>query len=216
MDAISLVKYSINGSKALFQNATSDPNKQILDPLSSIIRLALLNFKEKGSKISISNNRIYFQSPSLLQGPTRWAYGDNRNDLHNLCTPIEKAVVWYDPCHNNDIKQIFEYAVKGLQNLKMAYIRDKNGDSNLVCHSIVHYIGIINVRLQNGSIPITENDNMDKLKYLWNKNEITVINNLFSIATEKLEKHEDYQYAINAIDAILDGKDKIISNISNN
>ena len=33
---------------------------QILDPISCIIRLGMLNFKEKGSKVSINDNKISF------------------------------------------------------------------------------------------------------------------------------------------------------------
>ena len=34
--------------------------KQILDPFSTIIKLALLNYKDIGTKLSIVNNQIYF------------------------------------------------------------------------------------------------------------------------------------------------------------
>ena len=42
-------------------------NSQILDPFSTIYKLALLSYKPEGSKISIYNNRIYYSEPGLLQ-----------------------------------------------------------------------------------------------------------------------------------------------------
>src|SRR5690606_463323 len=94
--------------------------------------------------IRIADNKIYFQSPNIFQGPIRWTHGDNRNDLHNLYNPIEKSIEWYDPHDNPNLYNIFKLAIKGLEKLKDSYI-EKNilGDSNLVCHSISHYISII-------------------------------------------------------------------------
>ncbi len=220
MDSAVILKYGVNGTRAVINTITAGEPvynyKQILDPLSSIIRLALLNFKGKGCKISISNNKIYFQPPNIFQGPVRWTYGDNRNDLHNLCNPIEKAANWYDPKTNADIEHIFEHAVIGLDKLKESYISKDNklGDSNLVCHSITHYVDILNNRLKNDETPIIKNDHdMNSLKYLWNKSEISVINNLLDIATEKRDKNEDAHYTLNAIESILEGKDRAVRNL---
>ena len=216
MDSAVILKYGMNGTKTLFNAVTSgenNNNKQILDPLSSIIRLALLNYKEKGCKISIYNNKIYIQPPNIFQGTVRWTYGDNRNDLHNLCNPIEKAVQWYDPKTNEDIESIFKTAVEGLKKLKKAYISKDNkiGDSNLVCHSITHYINILNNRLKNGDYPKIENDkDPSGLKYLWYKNEIMVIKNLLEITSEKRDKNESCIFTLNAIESILEGKDHLV------
>ena len=75
----------------------------VLDPLTSIVRLAILSFKSKGTKISINNNKITFCEPNMWQGTLRLAFGDNREDLHNLYNPIVKATKWYS-CENVNIK----------------------------------------------------------------------------------------------------------------
>lgn len=216
-----LLKYGVaNGVKvvanSLYPTTDYNATKQILDPLSSLIRLSLLSFKERGCKISISNNRIYFQPQNISQGPVRWIYGDNRNDLHNLYNPIEHAVLWYDPKTNEDIANIFTYSIKGLEKLKNSYVNKdcKFGDSNLVCHSINHYINIINLRLKNGDVISTIQDNeITNLKYLWNKDEIMVVNTLLNIASHKKDNKEDFKYLIHSIEAILDGKDTLIKTI---
>ena len=68
---------------------------QLLEPMSAIIRLAMLCFESNGTKISIYNNRIYKQYPGLLQGTIRWTYGNKRNQLHNLYKPILMATKYY-------------------------------------------------------------------------------------------------------------------------
>lgn len=216
MDNFSILKYSVLGTKSIINSVMKpDSRKQILDPLSCIIRLGLLTFKEKGTKISIAHNKIYFQPPNILQGPVRWTYGDNREDLHNLCNPIEKAILWYNPIENKCIENIFKLAIKGLTKLKQSYVikNIKIGDSNLVCHSISHYITIIQNRLNNAETITISSDNQDNnyFKTLWKDNEIQIVNNLFNLAMEKKKNGEEYTYAINAVEAILLEKDENVT-----
>ena len=64
---------------------SSDSSKQlILEPLTCVLKLSLLQWKENGTKISISNNSLKYNEPSLLQGLTRKMTGDSRLDLHNM------------------------------------------------------------------------------------------------------------------------------------
>lgn len=225
MDSISVVKYGIFGTKTLLNVILNSPDvkKQILDPLSCVIRLSLLTFKERGTKIRIANNKIYFQDPNIFQGPVRWTYGDNRNDLHNLCNPIEKAIEWFNPLENENIYHIFLYAIEGLSKLKQAYIEKnvKVGDSNLVCHSISHYITLLQNRLQNFENEISKGNYYPEnaiLKDLWKEKEIQIVDNLLTLAIDKKNNGEEYFYLINAIESILEDKDervyKIVTRIS--
>ena len=69
----------------------------ILDPLTCLVRLSILDFKPLGTKISLNNNKIKYNEPNVLQGAIRWTNGDAREDLHNLFNPLKKAVLlWYD------------------------------------------------------------------------------------------------------------------------
>ena len=74
-------KTNINTSKNL-----------ILEPFCTLIKLILLSYKDKGTKISIYNNSIQYQEPSYIQGILRIWSGDCREDLHNLYNPIIKAL----------------------------------------------------------------------------------------------------------------------------
>jgi hypothetical protein len=221
MDNFFVLKYSIIGTKTFINNVinSNDTSKQILDPLSCVIRLGLLTFKEKGTKISISNNKIYFQPPNILQGPVRWTCGDGRADLHNLCNPIERSIIWYNSSENKCIENIFKLAIKGLCRLKQSYIikNTRVGDSNLVCHSISHYINLLQNKLDNKDIDKISDDNGDNSYFrgLWKTEEIVIVDDLFSLAFEKKNKNEEFTYAINAIEAILQQKDQNVANIIN-
>ena len=65
----SLYKY-IEGS------FNSDKKDFILEPLCVVFRLSLLQYKDKGTKLSIKNNSIQYQDPSYDQGLIRMMAGD--------------------------------------------------------------------------------------------------------------------------------------------
>ena len=122
---------------------TSIFNKQIernviIDPFSCLMKLSLLRFLDKGTKISISKNRIYFNTPSYIQGFVRFIYGDNREHLHNLYLPIQKCVEWFWDEKNLDITYMFNNAVIGLKMLKSAY-----SEYATIHHTIDYYIIIM-------------------------------------------------------------------------
>ena len=109
-----LVKYLFN----------KEVKHYVLDPLTCIIRCAILSFKPKGTKISICENKISFCDPTFLQGTIRWGSGDKREDLHNIYQPILKSTQWYVK-ENEDIRNIFRLSKKGFD-LKVNYDKVSN------------------------------------------------------------------------------------------
>jgi len=127
---------ALQGIKSLFQKKTE--HNVIIDPFSCLIKLSLLRFLDSGTKISIHNNCLYFNSPTYVQGIIRFMYGDNREHLHNLYLPIQKSVEWYWNDKNNDIIYIFNNAVIGLKMLKNAY-----SEYATIQHTLDYYIIIL-------------------------------------------------------------------------
>ena len=85
-------QYLGNSIYKFFNNIFYDNNTHsIIDPLTCLIRLAMLEFKPINTKLSIKNNRITYNDPNILQGALRWSNGDNRSDIHNIYNPIIKA-----------------------------------------------------------------------------------------------------------------------------
>ena len=119
------------------------PTVQTLEPMCCMIRLAMLAFRDVGTKISINNNVITIIQPSIIQGTVRWTHGDTRQDLHHLLHPIVKAIELYD-INLPYIFNIFKYTSIGLTKLKSSY----NDDSSIICHSLIHYISIVDKALE--------------------------------------------------------------------
>lgn len=97
----------------------------ILDPLSVIVKLAILSNKPIGTKLLIQNNIIYFQEPGPFQSLCRIVYKSNKTDLQFLYNPINisclhflsKSIVEKTP----RIKNLFLCAQNGLKKLIETY-----------------------------------------------------------------------------------------------
>lgn len=196
------------------KNSTEE---QLLDPMSTLIKLSLIGFCEKGTKISIYENSIELQKPSLFQGAIRWSQGDKRTDLHNLYAPIEKALEWYNPKEDKALKYIYELAKEGLRSLKEAYT--ELGNSNLVSHTISYYITIIDNKLKGTESPINpeailaesvyrEDSGINRLQTIWTPNEVKIVYHSLLQVTEAKSKNKSLENYINSIISILEGKDK--------
>ncbi len=127
---------ALQSLKLIFQKKPE--HNVIIDPFSCLVKLSLLRFLDSGTKISISQNRLYFNPPTYIQGIVRFIYGDNREHLHNLYLPIQKCVEWYWDEENTDIIYIFNNAVVGLKMLKHAY-----SEYATIQHTIDYYIIIL-------------------------------------------------------------------------
>jgi hypothetical protein len=126
-----IVKYAGPGLATLYTQLTASTEQPIefLDPLCTAAKLAVLSLKPKDTRVSIRNNGIYIQEPTMIQGAQRWWSGDARSHLHQLRLPllyfrglqlsfVESDSIKIEP-------QIFTYLsalmVKGLMNLKVTY-----------------------------------------------------------------------------------------------
>lgn len=90
----------------------------ICDPFEVIIKLCLLSYKKNGYKLSLRNNRVYIDEPSICQNLKRKLYGDSYLDLQYLYVPIELACKEY---LKKDTILLFETAQDGILNLIETY-----------------------------------------------------------------------------------------------
>ena len=200
-------------------------NIQILEPLSVIINLAIISFKEKKTKIAIYNNKIYIQEPNMWQGPVRYAYGNNREEISLLLKPIMRSIELYPADSNIMLEYIYERAVEGLKKLKTSY--DKS--TSTLCHSLDLYISILESNLTGKSLSIHTYDQSKNLSELnlstqtrvniqnifsniWDENDIILLHSMLKSA----EKSNDVSGMnvnnyLDSISNLLDSKEPIIS-----
>jgi len=152
----------------------NNDNDKILDPISSIVRLALLRYKISGTKISVESNRIIYNKPNTwafenlinYQGFYRGIFGYSRLDLVLLYPPILRAMYWFlnlkienesdimqsideneskNEDNHNNVKNILKIGKSGLVLLKDLY-EQNDGRTELFLN---HCISKINSCLDN-------------------------------------------------------------------
>ena len=188
----------------------------ILEPFCCIMRIILLEYKSIFTKISIQNNSILYNDPTFYQGILRSFYGDNREDIHNLYSPILKGFEWYNIGESNMNRYFFEKLIIGLEKLNSVY--DEN---TIIYHSISHYITMIKDLLETNDLSKFKNINkqesplIDNLRNIWDSDEIYIIYKNLNYINNS-ENEELKKTYIKSIEDILSYKEKQVENYINN
>ena len=188
----------------------------ILEPFCCIMIIILLEYKPEGTKISIQNNSILYNDPTFYQGILRSLYGDNREDIHNLYSPILKGFEWYNIVDSNMNRYFFEKLIIGLEKLNSVY--DEN---TIIYHSNSHYITMIKDLLETNDltkfkdISKQESPLIDNLRNIWDNDEIYIIYKNLNYINNS-EDDELKKTYIKSIEDILSYKEKLVEKYINN
>lgn len=194
-----------------------DDKFYIIDPLTSICKVALLHFMPEKTRLAISHHILYIQDYSYYQWIERMKNGDSRIDISNLNIPFLKAIKWYildgpdkvimDKETSDNIRAIAGFTIKGL--IKM---RDHTYHSDLAIKIILQYfINLLKNALENNwnedSTVRSENNGYltDKIK---NNFDSHIVNSIAKILLDasKIENSQD------DINALVDCAHKLLIN----
>lgn len=200
---------------------TKDNINMVLEPLQSMIQLALLSVLPIGTKLAIHDNILFLQTPSLLQPINRWYHLDKKDDLYYLFQVIKRFIKWYNPKTNispitQDLYQLLiTMTLSGLDNLIKTY---QSNDNTSIIQVISMYKAILasnDTFDGDKQILSTEGINIDEIFIniikLYNKNLINIIYNTLLIikSEEKIEHINNY---IDGLNLIMDKNNKMIHN----
>ena len=199
-------------------NRPIDQHLFILDPLSVIIKLAILGNKIIGTKICISRNIIYFQEPGMFQGFCRYFLKTNKTDLQYMYNPIELACQHYlsKTCiqQNPKLKDLFKCAQNGILKLIETY---KQCSIMRLC--LNYYFSLISNHLDETCIEnLFRKDNMTPLyttelvialNKLWTHDRIHIILNL----TAYLISSDRADADVKSMETIMDNIDLETQNV---
>jgi hypothetical protein len=165
----------------------------ILDPLSVIIKLAILGNKPVGTKLLIQNNVIYLQEPGIFQSACRIFFNSNKTDLQYIYNPIQiacqtflkKEMVTKTPRLTN----LFACAQLGIKKIIETY---KNCSIITLC--LNYYYAIItnhleeqsanNLFYKDGMSSLYTNEIVDKLNQQWTNEILKVVLDLITFLTK--------------------------------
>ena len=199
-------------------NKTDNLHLFILDPLSVIIKLAILSNKPIGTKLNIQNNNIYTQEPGPFQAFCRYIFKNNKTDIQYLYNPIELACQHYLTKNviqqNPKIKDLFKCAQNGLLKLIETY---KSSSVMRIC--LNYYLSLIANHLEEkNNTELFRKDNMttfyttevlNKMNKIWTQEKIKIVLNL----TTYLSSDENAETDVKSLETIIDGIDKQVSQI---
>ena len=183
----------MNTSSTLPENNTKINIKLfLLDPLSVIIKLAILGNKPIGTKFLLQNNVLYFQEPGMFQSITRMFYNSNKTDLQYMYNPIQIACATFLSKESIQktprLKSLFVYAQNGLKKLIETY---KNCSIISLC--LNYYYAIItnhveqkyneSIFYKDGMTTYYTKELIDTLNDQWTQDKIKVILDLISFLT---------------------------------
>ena len=211
------------------QNSTLNIKLFILDPLSVIIKLAILANKPIGTKIIIKNNIIQFQDPGVFQFISRYMSNSNKTDLHYLYNPIKIACSVFLEHQNNintntntkrmqRIKKLFQTAQNGLKNLIETY---RNSSMVNVCLNY-YYSMITNYIEEKNNDNLFQKDTMTslyteeinkQLMEIWNDSRIRIVLDLIDFLSNDTSAFHNVKSLENIMEDIDIETQKIVSNI---
>jgi hypothetical protein len=174
-------------SKYLFQILKHGQKENSrLDPMTTLIKLAILPYKPEGTKLSIDSNYINYSENTILQFAIRTYLGDSYNDLRDLNKTLHKAVAWFydDP----KLKYLFDYAIQGLEKLKSTYGNTGKADA------VQSYIDILSgfnrrniIEINKEKEKIKEHKKNKELKELKEQNKESISE---QVSNKTIEDHE--------------------------
>ena len=205
-------------SNYLPDNKTIDYNLFVLDPLSTIIKLAILSNKLVGTKMYIDKNIIHFQEPGIFQALCRYILKTNKTDLQYLYNPIELACKQYLSKHsvqqNPKLKDLFKCAQKGLLNLSETYKY-----CSIIRISLNYYSALISNYLEeNNNETLFKKDNMSilytetmltKMNKICTQDKIKIILNLTTFLTQDEHAESD----VKSLETLMINIDKSIQQV---
>jgi len=166
----------------------------ILEPIQSMITLALLSYYPKGTKLAIYKNNLLINEPTRTQGVIRWYYKDGKEDVYLLFNVIKRFLLYHNVADNTCYNMLRIYAVKGIQCLIETYESDKAS----IIQTLKHYQFILNNYTVFQGSDLLDNSPREQMfcniNVLYDKTFYLFIETLFNyIETEKnTESRNDY------------------------
>ena len=195
-----------------YNDWTNSPD-MLLDPVTTVSRIALLQYKPPGTKISIHDHKIGYMESSIYQGTWRMFQGDQREDLKNLYKPIVACVKWWGDYPG--VKDIIREAILGINILKNTY-----SETSTIFHTLSLYKTIMEHYLDKQPIDHLVDSALDTndppsedIIGLWKKKEIEVVSTLIRNIVYYAENEELKKIHMEPLEKLLDGKEQMLQDI---
>ncbi len=177
-------------------NNVKEQQHMILEPLQVMINLALLNYCPVGTKISISNNNLHIQQPTIVQGVVRWWNKDTKDDLYYLFHAIRRYYLWYKSKDDKRFDYILATAIKGITKLIETY---SASGQHSITHTLSLYKNILDMDNQQlfqetSSSAINMDQVFQNCTTLYSKHHIYVVYNILQLLESDANEESRFFY----------------------
>jgi hypothetical protein len=187
----------------LLSSQQKERSDLILEPFQVMVQLALVGFCPVGTKISISNNILKLQKPTLFQGALRYWNNDNKDDLYYLFHAIRRYMKWYKDPNNKITVFILELAKKGINKLIETY---GQSDKKSITQTLSLYKNVLDLEKEelfkeSNSNTINMDNVFENIKILYTDNIYRMVYNALIIIEEEEndEYRQEYIYGLELI-----------------
>ena len=188
----------------LIKSHPKERTDMILEPLQVLTQLAILSFLPVGTKISITNNILYLQQPTMLQGVVRWYKSDNKDDLFYLFYAIRRYYKWYKNRDDEVFAKILDHAIKGIERLIETYNRS---GITTITHTLSLYKNILEqdsdelFKDENDS-SVSVDDVFFKITDIYDRKLLVILYSIFQIMSNE-ENQNNIQLYVQGLDYLL-------------
>ena len=196
----------------IVSSTKKERSDMILEPLQVMIQLALLEHCPVGTKVSVSDNILQLQMPTLFQGVWRWYNHDGKDDLYYLFHAIRRYYKWYKSQNNRIFNYILTAAIKGLNKLILTYSKT---DQTAITHTLSLYKNVLELEspdlFKDPSEEIVNIDSVfQNIKSIYSKKLLKIIYNILLILDEDVVGEIVKTQYLNGLISILSPTNDII------
>ena len=176
-------------------NKKKERSDMILEPLQVMVQLALLKYCPIGTKVSVADNILQLQFPTMFQGVWRWYHQDGKDDLYYLFHAIRRYYKWYKNQNTKIYAFILQEAISGLENLMITY---EKCEQTSIIHTLQLYKNVLGMESpdlfkENTEETINIDNVFEKIKDMYDQKLLKAIFNILQlcsiIETEEEKKH---------------------------
>ena len=176
-------------------NKKKERSDMILEPLQVMVQLALLKYCPIGTKVSVADNILQLQFPTMFQGVWRWYHQDGKDDLYYLFHAIRRYYKWYKNQNTKIYAFVLQEAISGLENLMITY---EKCEQTSIIHTLQLYKNVLGMESpdlfkENTEETIIIDNVFEKIKDMYDQKLLKAIFNILQlcsiIETEEEKKH---------------------------
>ena len=193
-------------------SAKKERSDMILEPLQVMLQLALLSHCPIGTKVSVSDNILQLQQPTLLQGVWRWYNSDGKDDLYYLFHAIRRYYKWYKSSGDRTFNYILAAAIRGLDRLIITY---QTVEQTAITHTLSLYKNVLDLESPDlFNDPSKDSINIDtvfqNIKEIYDKRLLKIIFNTLVLLDDDNTKEDEKPYYLSGLLKILHPTNELI------